>query len=112
MGKIKVDTVTITCRNWDEELKNFIETFDADVTGLNGEEYTIDEAKEQGFSCSVDYWINEATGLYNYTSEINDVCDMVCHVLGKVAETYSEGANFDVYMDVMNDMLAVAFCSI
>ena len=112
MSKIKIETVTLTCRNWEEELKNFVETFDADATGLNGEEFTIEEAKQCGFDTSIDYWINEATGKYNYTGELNDVCDMVCHVLEQLASTYSEGANFDVYMDVMNDILSVAFCYI
>lgn len=112
MANINVNTVLIDCTEWEEELENFIESFDADVSGQNGSEYTLQEALDEGFESSVEYWINEATKKYPHTSEIDDVSSMVCYVLEQVANTYPDGANFDIFKDVPNDILSIAFASV
>lgn len=50
----------ISYKNWKEDIRDFISEIDFDACGINGKEYLMEEAKEQGFKCNLDYWINLA----------------------------------------------------
>jgi hypothetical protein len=74
--------VKVVCIQSIEEIVPFISSFDADLSGENGEEYTSDEAKAAGFNSTIEYLVDEAKKTHD------KLLAQLEHVLDEVESTY------------------------
>ena len=86
-----------------KEIIEFVSSFDGDISGENGEEYTFPEALERGYTSTIEYLVNE--------SEAKNTENLINDVLSTVVQTYEsyDGAGFDLIFDSANDQFAIAF---
>ena len=88
-----------------KQIVEFVSSFDLDISGANGKEYTLAAALERGYVSTIHYLVNESAAA-NVESLINDV-------LSTVAQTYDsdsyDGATYDLIFDSVNDQFAIAF---
>ena len=84
-----------------KQILKFVSSFDLDISGANGKEYTFPEALERGYVSTIHYLLNE--------SDATDVQNLIHDVLSTVVQTYDDGAAYDLIFDSVNDQFAVAF---
>jgi len=102
---LTLHTEIIRINHLEEDLFNFFENFDCDVTGQNGKDYTVPEAVELGYNSSVEYWIDEAKKKHDNPK------DIVQSVLWDVENTYSSGEYIGAETSVIEtkDGIVIAF---
>lgn len=96
----------VSFQNWEDDMRDFINSFDEDASGRNGLNYIDIEAKNNKYDNSTDYWINEA----NKNIEENNIEDKIDFVLKKLDNTYSSYDYHDYKIDSSaEDFLIVIF---
>ena len=104
MGKINIFTDIIYLENWKEDLFDFIASFDAEASGENGESYTLEVAREKGFTNNIEYWIAEGEKLHPH-----DIGKVIQHVLKALEETYPDETAFTLTSFEEYDPFIVSF---
>lgn len=94
----------IRVNHLEEDLFKFFVEFDEDITGMNGEEYTLSEAIINGFNDSLTYLVAKAKKIKQTPVEI------VEFVLKEVEKTY---ASYDfvesIILDFNDEVIEVLF---
>lgn len=102
---MEIKTEIISFKEWEQDITDFISSFDDDASGANGKDYLVDEAKEQGYDNNIDYWIDEAKKKFDEF----DTYAMVDFVLNELLDTYwsYKASGYDI--NDIQDFLIVTF---
>lgn len=84
MYTLNLVTKVINKESIGEDLSFLFDSLDADFSGINGEEYLWDIAKENGFKSNLDYALDEAINKFG-----DDLESVIKHVLTSAQSTWS-----------------------